>query len=438
MGVMADNTVLLVAVQSCYDIKDWPGLLHLTDHAEDAGSPTLKFHRSRALLELHQLEAAYAAVEDGLRMLPQSEWGTVLKHNILKGLGDLPAAIECLQKFVANYSASASDGVRALLVDQAAEGRRFDLAIAANDARSLFHAHPPVRFAVALQCFAKLATLQRCLQALLHCRQSQNFDLVILQDSLNGLKNPEVYVDGHMQVRDAISALLSMLSSRFHSVTVLQNQQNMGTTASCRRLLDHTAVHASGFVFLEDDCILAPDALEWASYHLDRSIAPQSILIGACESIFFDARNQIPTAEQIADLTKVARRPDYRWAHTLQSFVPSTCFFTTSEIWRGIASIRSFPRGDRHLSMYLREHGLKCLMPVVPRAADIGMLDAMGYSVNTLGLDRVTEKKNTYLQSLDESPDPERMTVFAGHAGELFDASVNLSAAAIARVNAGA
>lgn len=433
---MSDATTVAAAIQTCYDNRDWRGILTMTDHIDPTSSPALLFHRTRALFEVGQLDEARAAVDEGLRLLPQSEWGTVLKHNILKNSGDMPGALECLRQFIARHPAQASDGIRALLVDQAAEIGLYDLAIAANDARRMFGLHPPARLAVAVQCFAKRGTLERSLQALMHCRGTQEFMLFILQDSLNGSRKPEHYAEGHAQVRAAIAAALPGLSDRFHSVTLLQNRENMGTTASCRRLLDHVADHADAFVFLEDDCILAPDALEWARYHLDHSITPQAVMIGACESIFFDARNKTPTPDQIAALTAVARRPDHRWAHTLQEFVPSTCFFTTAEIWRGIASIRGFPRGDRNLSMYLRDHGRRCIMPVVPRAADVGMLDKLGYSVNTLGRDRVAETKNSYVLSLDESPDPARMTMFAGHTGQLFDASVNLSDAAIARLGA--
>lgn len=409
-------------------------MLHMNDSLNDGHLPASLFQRASEMFERGQLDAALNAVVEGLRRQPHSAWGIVLQHKILKSSGDRSGAIECLREFIEHHSAHATEGIRALLVDQAAEQGMFDLAIEANDSRQIFCAHQSVRLAVAVQCFAKVGTLQRCLDALMKCRGAQDFTLFILQDALEGSKKPDVYERGHAQVRAAIAEALPALVDRFFAVSVLQNRVNMGTTGSCRRLLDHVAEHTSGFVFLEDDCILAPDALEWVGFHMDNTITPHEAMIGACESIFFDARKKTIRPDQREALTSVARRPEVRWAHTLQQFVPSTCFFTTSEIWDEISSIRGFPRGDFNLTHYMRQTGRSCIMPTVPRAADIGMLDEMGYSVNTLGRDAVAEVKNCYVMSLDEELDPTRMKLYEGHIGHLFDASVNLSDAAIEKL----
>jgi len=208
----------------------------------------------------------------------------------------------------------------------------------------------------------------------------------------------------------------------FFSVEVLQNERNLGTAPTCRRMLDHVANNYSGFVFIEDDCLLAPSALDWCRHHMKKTVNTTGPWFLSAESIFFDRQDREITAEQHKKLADFAGLPAIRNAYHLLNFVPSTCFGTTSDIWRICANVRSFTRGPESLTRYMTAMGRKTVSPLVPRASDIGMQHELGYSVTLMGRNNVKETKTTYLMA-EGSFEPKESTLFVGNSDLLYAAT---------------
>jgi len=196
----------------------------------------------------------------------------------------------------------------------------------------------------------------------------------------------------------------------------------LGTAPSCRRLIDHISQNHDGFLFVEDDCPLSRSALEWTRYHLENNIKFEGSWFVSCESICFDSADRKIEAETVEVLQKIASHSLISHAYTYVDFVPSTCFSTRTDLWRLCANVRSFTRGPESLSLLMQTFGRKTIMPIVPRAADIGMNHELGYSANSLGLENVKENKNVFHLS-DMQFDKDLCHMFEGNIEELFQAT---------------
>ncbi len=129
---------------------------------------------------------------------------------------------------------------------------------------------------------------------------------------------------------------------------------------------------------------------------LEKYISSDKYPFGSCESIMFNSKNVDYSSDEIDEKLKSIDVNRFDASLFEVSFVPSTCFITKSHIWFDYSNIRSFIRGPESLNLYIKINSKVTLMPVVPRAKDIGMLDELGYSVKNLGFDGVKELKNTY------------------------------------------
>ena len=410
------------------DRQDWQGLLDATNIArDDMKAPVfLLCFRAMALKEIGALEEALVFAERAVARNPDSHWAQTLLFHIRIGLGRPDPALDDLLAYISGTD-NDTENAKMTLVDQAMLNGREDIALAVNQTRKAICEYAEsARYAVALQCFNKADVLEQVLQSLVACHNSKRFALTILQDSATGSRKQDIYAPAAAEVQTLLAAWLPRLLAAFDGVEILQNPVNKGTAPSCRRLLDRVSSRFDGFLFIEDDCVLSPDALDWTHFHLDHNIGLDKTWFASCESVFFDSKIKTATPEQIEKLRVHARKPEVRAAYVKQAFVPSTCFITTREVWEKCAPYRSFTRGPESLILFVKKHGAETLMPVVPRAADIGMLHDMGYSVATLGKDKVREIKNTYLMSELETLDTAEIGPYALHFNRLYSASVKL------------
>jgi hypothetical protein len=287
---------------------------------------------------------------------------------------------------------------------------------------------------VALQSFSKVDTLEKVFESLLKLDGCEYHSLIIIQDSDVGATISERHKRGRRDVKNLISEWLPSLSSIFFSVEYLQNERNLGTAPTCRRLLDFVASKYEGFLFIEDDCILSSTSVTWAFDQLQRRIDPLGHWFVTCESSFFDREDRPITPDISARLERIASHDRLRDAVHLLNYVPSTCFGTTSAIWQLCRGPRSFTRGPESLSMFVLREGHKTISPVVPRASDIGMLHELGYSFSSVGAN-VREKKNTILLA-PYAVDSGRSYLFDGDANLLFGATSRLDLNALSKLEA--
>ena len=411
-------------------------VIDLTDEALNvlAVPPSVLFYRAKALLDESRFPEALTAAERGLELSPESSWGHAQRFESLLALGRSEEAFEGLLPFL-QTSGPDVEVLKAAYVDRAAQLGRFDLAAPVNEQRRVIaddRALP--RYAVAVQCFTKADTLDKVFASLVACRASKEFGLVILQDSAQGSRKQAVYEGGAIAVRETIGKWLPQLMLAFEGVEIILNPSNKGTAPSCRRLLDRVCQRFEGFLFIEDDCLLSPDALEWSRHHLQNSITPTSYWFATCESIFFDASQGTPSPEQVELLSRYAGSPEARAAYIELEFVPSTCFLTTKQIWEMTSNVRSFTSGPESLSRLMKRMNNRTLSPVTPRASDIGMLHELGYSVGLLGKENVSGIKNTFLMSGSTCLEPKEVKLYEQDKDRLFAASSKLDPRAISEL----
>jgi hypothetical protein len=374
----------------------WLDLISATNRLGEQQSPLPEhyFFRGMGLTKAGHPSEALDLIRAGLALAPQSEWGNKLLFDALRTLGDYHQAFDTFAAFI--RTPGNRENEKAWYVQCAAELNLFDLASTMNETRNVVLNVPRLPgFALAVQCFCKVDTLEKLFQSLLGLKDAKQYSLLILQDNPTGSTKSENYAPKCEQVKALISTWHSLLASHFFSIEYLINERNLGTAATCRRLLDIVASRYRGFLFVEDDCILAPSALEWATHHLTNSITEDAIWFFTCESSYFDKEGRHLSEHLKSRLETLAQHPALKDAFVLYDFVPSTCFGTTSEIWNRCAKVRSFTRGPESLNRFLIHHQRKTVGPVVPRASDIGMLHELGYSVQNVGLGNVREK-NTF------------------------------------------
>jgi tetratricopeptide (TPR) repeat protein len=389
-----------VILESLVKTQQWQPLLEASTQLLSV-SPNLVrglHFQGLAYLRLGQMKNAQDSLEQCLRLDPTNRWCHFLLIESYRKSGQLDRAIEWMIAYLENHPAD--EEAKSVLVNDLVEAGRFSDASAWNGKRSATQGNvTSARTAIALQTFIKSDTLESFFDSVSKCDEADQFDLIIIQDSTFGSRKFAEREDEHRKVRQTIGQWIPILSERFNNVTFHANKKNRGTTATCKRLVDYVATNHEAFIFFEDDCVLSSNALVWISQALNHVKDGGPLFVGG-ESIFFDTRGD--TIDEITSKTwaSASQAEDLKDAYVTSNFVPSTCFATTSEIWRLVSSIRGFPLGDIDVNKFLKSEGIKpvCILPVVPRVKDVGMQHNLGYSVAHHG-QAVREKKTTMLLS---------------------------------------
>ena len=421
-------------LQALAQNSDWLGIIEQTDNLAETQSrnATLWFFRGWSLLKVEKAREAVRHIEYGLTLSENSDWGNQLLFEALLACGDNDRAFNGYKHFIERKPGP--EAGKAWYVQKAAELGYFKIASDMNETRVVIRSPSPrKRFALALQCFAKVDTLQAVIESFEYLKSSQDFNLVVIIDKPAENSSPQ-HVVGNREVRQLVGHKLDFLLRKFPSVEVLQNAENLGTAPTCRRLLDHVACSYDGFLFIEDDCVLSPSALDWSKYHLTKSVGMQKLWFFSCESVFFNKQGRVIDKKLKSDLKWIAKNAKLLDKYNLLDFVPSTCFGTTSDVWKSCAGIRSFTRGPESLTKYIQLRGLKTLSPVVPRASDIGMQHELGYSVNMVGRKEVREVKDTYVMA--DSFDPESCDVMDIDPNQLYAATSEIDRSVISMLQA--
>lgn len=405
----------------------WTEILDLTKvlDADQQSQPAFWFFRGLSLLRTHQTADALDHIRSGLSLNPLSDWGNYLAFEALLADKQVTEAFNTFRTYIGRVPGR--EAQKASYVQRAAELGLFEIAAEMNETREVIlpqKGRP--EYTLALQCFSKVDTLQQVLAGLITLNNPKDFALVVILDSVNGANLSTKHHEGHKQVKQLIGDWTTCLVNAFFSVEYLQNSFNLGTAPTCRRLLDHVTAKYAGFLFIEDDCVLAPSALDWTRHHLSATVGPLGPWFLTCELIFFDKEDRLIDDQKYTRLARLAAHSAFSNAHTLLDFVPSTCFGTTSDIWKLCAKVRSFTRGPESLSRFMAAMNCKTVAPIVPRASDIGMMHELGYSVARMGQANVREHKNTFIVAERD---------FDVYASRLYDGDIDVLYGATSKLN---
>lgn len=431
-SLKAQCLLTLDEIKALHDQPDYDRLLAVTqDEAQTEACRNLVFFfRASALLRTLRFAEAEDMARQGIATAPDNFWGVQLLAQSLKDQGKGAEALKTLSDYTALNSPYAEQA-RFMYVNICTDTGDLAAGSRMNDTRErIIGLGQSPKYAIAIQVYNKADTLREALTALLACDGRSDFALFILQDRPRPGEAYDQDSARCAEVRRLIGDFLPALTETFAHVDVQVNSTHAGTGASCRKLLDRVSRDYDAFVFLEDDCILTPDALTWARYHLEHSVSPEAYWFVACESGMFDSHGaNVPEATR-QSLSRLLDLPEFRNGYIEIDAVTSTCFATRADIWRLCASVRSFPRGADSLNLFMRQMRKRTLMPVIGRATDVGMLHEYGYSVAMLGAQNVREIKTPYLIS-DGFFEPERLVSLQDDFELLDAATCRLDASAI-------
>jgi len=282
--------------------------------------------------------------------------------------------------------------------------------------------------AIVVQCFAKPDTLAGLCASLLQCEGTRDFHLIFWSDAPGAGHNAERHAAQNLLVKAQLAAFITDNQQNFASVSLLGNERNLGTCATCAAALNYAFAVHEFVIFTEDDTVFARDALQWfTALHELAVLDRPEILALAGESIYFDARAEALAEGYAARAAAAAGARGLTSDYVQHNFVPSTCFATTRAKWGVFGGLRGQPRGDEDVCQLCREQDLHCVFPVVARVKDVGMLHADGYSVAVLGAENVREIKNTYLMADDLPARQGAPRPYAGSLGRLFEESVKMA-----------
>jgi hypothetical protein len=252
------------------------------------------------------------------------------------------------------------------------------------------------KISIILKFFVKKQYLNKIIKKLLKVNIS-NYNIIFWQDSLINSK----YYDksSYLKKYNECTTIIKDNLHLFKNAEFKQNTINLGTCKTCEVSMDYAFTKSEYAILLEDDVIPSNNFLKFFEYFIENKFLnfENKILFLASESIFFDAKNNIPTTKFIELCNEYVNKNNLNKYYIKLNFVPSSCFCTSKKIWEKVGYIRGQPNGDVDLCEYYKKNECKTIMPIVACCKDVGMLDKDGYSVTLHGVKGVSEVKNVYI-----------------------------------------
>ena len=252
---------------------------------------------------------------------------------------------------------------------------------------------------IAVQAFNKAESVLGTLDSIARSRGSDKYRLVILQDACSGSAATEKYRSAWAETTHAIEAWISRNKDHFVSVRFNRSEENNGPYRTAERLINCALKDSESVIFLEDDIIFEPDAIEWFEKALTHPMFLRpNVWAIAGESRFFDSYRHSPSDSDVSRALELAESANLIDKFVYLDFVPSSCFATTREKWAEFGDTRGTIRGDRAVVDRCLAEGKVCFWPVIARCRDTGMHHPLGYSVRWRGLNHA-KFKNSYVVS---------------------------------------
>lgn len=241
--------------------------------------------------------------------------------------------------------------------------------------------------AICVQAFNKADTIIETLESLARARLAEEFDLIVVQDGLEGNRFKDRYSKEHSETKAAIEAWLVKNGGRFKTECFICESIGRGTAGTAKVAIDYGFENHDWVVFSEDDLIYELDALEWFSAMIDHEGFLREDVWGiAGEAKHFDSKGLLVAEETVREAKQHVRDHNLISKFFYFGWMPSSCFATNKKKWGDFGDTRGLPRGPKQVNDRCKAEGKKSLWPVVARARDIGMHHSIGYSMGNLPL----------------------------------------------------
>jgi hypothetical protein len=254
--------------------------------------------------------------------------------------------------------------------------------------------------AICVQAFNKADTIVQTLEALALCEDANKFDLLVVQDGLEGSRFRDKYSNEHAITKTAIKEKIPQIEAAFKSVQFLPQTAGRGTAGTAKVAIDLAFETHDWVVFSEDDVIFERDALVWFQrLIIHDGFLRENVWAIAGESKHFDSRGHVVSKKRIAQALETAREAEVISKYCYQSWLPSSCFATNKEKWAEFADTRGEARGPKKVNDRCKDEGKYSLWPIIARCRDIGMHHTIGYSMTIHKTAEKIPQKNSYLRS---------------------------------------
>lgn len=361
---------------------------------------SISLYFADALNRLKRHEECIVVATNALTNAPSSSWAAILKFTSMWETSQRQQALDFAWEFLqSEHGPNAYDSLYILLEDRLGEVGDISRANEIKDKRQITRENNQnSENYLIVQGFNKSAAFNNTLRALANLRASEQFNLVIQLDSWRGSKHEEKYKSQAHETLKIVASHLESLNTKFASCVIRQNLLNRGPCATCAEALNFIHSQSGLIVLIEDDVVLTPDALEYAL------LAKEKIILGEAAFICFESILFNKKGKQISDEVKIANinytiENQLAEKYLLINHLPSSAFGMLGRDAPRISKIRGLTRGDIFLNQKINNENMMCIMPIVPRAIDFGMFDPNGYSVETAGVENITEIKDYYYKS---------------------------------------
>jgi hypothetical protein len=261
--------------------------------------------------------------------------------------------------------------------------------------------------AIVVAVFVKEDLAQRQIDNLLNLENIDDYNVYFYQDHT---ENSPKYDDSNYRTKiDNVKSIITSNLSKFKSASFYRSSTNLHPYGLCKESLDHAFLKNDFCIFLEDDVLLAKNALKWFGYvYESKLISWDNYKFCTGEGILFDTHdmNKNPTSEELDEIKQTIKNNEYhKYFYEIDHFLTSSIFATTKEIWKEVRTVRGSRCGEEILNDVIKRNQWKSIFPLIPFAKDIGMTHDDGWSVAWLTKEGVKEVKNVYLMA-DEFETP--------------------------------
>lgn len=221
-------------------------------------------------------------------------------------------------------------------------------------------------FVLSLQTFVKIDTLSHVLSTLPSLIGIEKYTIVIGIDSCNQMryKNRPHWPEQNKIVKNMIMQFQNKACAK--KIDIIENDTNMGTAPTCRRIIDYSMGLSDYVIFIEDDIILSRDALLYHESVFELSKFNTDVFGIGCGSI---------------DLAHVNREPGNLYKLYTLPWIDSAEFGVNSSIWHKYGHIRGQPQGAVDFGKICKDESKYTICPKVKRLCRLGMDHPDSYSV---------------------------------------------------------
>lgn len=217
---------------------------------------------------------------------------------------------------------------------------------------------------LAIQCFVKYDTLKIVLDNIYQCINAENYTVVFCIDSCVEMPyiNRDHWIDNNQKIKNL---LYEYKNKNYHKNTIiLENEKNLGAYQTCFNLISYCMEMTDYTVFIEDDVILAQDALLF--YEKAYNLYRDDPKLFAVSSAPITGRY----SDNIDDFYKTQKC----------DWIGSCEFGISKTIWNEYGSIRGSNHGDVNLGFACRNNNMYTICPFVSRMCRLGVYHPDSFS----------------------------------------------------------